>query len=80
MKFHKNVVMACAESFFTMYGKTFSSSVSNRITDLLQCHETVLGYWVHKFIGCAISSDSAVRYYRASLFVFKSDYSVSLGA
>ena len=59
-KFRENVVMARAESIFTVYGKMFSSTVCNRVTNILQFHETVLGYWVRKFIGCAISSDFAV--------------------
>ena len=41
-KFHENVVTACAESIYTVYGKMFSSYVCNSVTDLLQFHETVL--------------------------------------
>ena len=41
-KFRENVVTACAESIFTVYGKMFSSCVCNIATDLLQFHETVL--------------------------------------
>ena len=59
-KFRENAVIACAESIFTVYGKMFSSCVCYRVTDILQFRETVLGYWVRKFIGCTISSDLAV--------------------
>ena len=59
-KFRQNVVTASAESFFTVYGKMFSSCICNSTTDLLQFHETVLWYWVRKSIGCAIPSDFAV--------------------
>ena len=52
--------MGSKESFFTVNGKTFSSCVCFRVTDLLQFHEAVLGYWVRKLIGYAISSDFAV--------------------
>ena len=52
--------MGSKESFFTVYGKTFSSCVCYRVADLLQFHETVLGYWVRKLIGYAFSSDFTV--------------------
>ena len=61
-KFHENVVTARAESIFTVYGKMFSSCLcNNSVTDLLQFYETVLGYWVRKIIGCAISLELAVE-------------------
>ena len=40
--FRENVVTARAESFFTVYGKMFSSCVCYSGTNLLQFHETVL--------------------------------------
>ena len=63
-KFCKNVVIACAESIFTVYGKMFSLCICDRVADLLQFHDTVLGYCVCKFIGCAISSDFTVPTYK----------------
>ena len=61
-KFRENVLTARAESIFTVYGKMFSSCVCDSATDLLQFPETVLLYWVRKFIGCAIPSDFAVQH------------------
>ena len=55
----ENVVIAPAETIFIVYGKMFSSCVCNKVMDLLQFHETVLGYGVCKFIGYAISLDFA---------------------
>ena len=50
-KFGENVVTARAESFFTVYGKMFSSCVCNSATDLLQFHESY-------DTGCASPSDA----------------------
>ena len=60
-KFRENVVTARAESFFTVYGKMFSSCVCNNATDVLHVIMPLTFYSSMRQsydTGCASPSDA----------------------